>query len=148
MLQYKNWQVAPDEISQPASASFGNVVDLVGYKVIWPSEPTGNLTVWLYWKPLTTTATSLKVFVHLLGTINPATGSPLWTQDDRFPQNGRISTQNWSPTELYRDVYILPLKDIPSAKYTLEVGFYDPATSTRVPVGGADSYIIQSIDLK
>ncbi len=148
MLQYKNWQVAPDEISQPASASFGDVAELIGYKVILPSEPAGNLTVWLYWKPLTTTATPLKVFVHLLGTANAVTGSPLWTQDDRFPQNGRISTQNWSHTSIYRDVYTLPLKDVPNAEYTLEVGFYDPTTNTRLPVDDADSYIIQSIDLK
>ncbi len=148
MRQYKNWQVAPDEISQTASATFGDVVTLVGYKIILPADSSANMTVWLYWKPFTTTATSLKVFVHLLGENNPATGFPLWTQDDRYPQNGRISSQNWSPAEIYRDVYTLPLKDVPTGKYSLEVGFYDPTTNTRLKVGDADSYIIQSLDLK
>ena len=148
MRQYKNWQVAPDEITQTTSTNFGDVVDLVGYKIIFPDQPTGNMTVWLYWKPLKTIDAQLKVFVHLLGATNPATGYPLWTQDDRFPQNGRISSQNWSPTEIYRDIYTLPLKDVPTGTYSLEVGFYDPTTNTRLKVGDSDSDIIQSIDLK
>ncbi len=37
----------------------------------------------------------LKVFAHLEGTVNPRPGSPLWTQDDHFPQDGRVSTTNW-----------------------------------------------------
>ena len=148
MRQYKNWQVASDEITQATSATFSDFVELVGHKIILPDQPNGNLTVWLYWKPLKTTDAPLKVFVHLLGATNPATGFPLWTQDDRFPQNGRISSQNWSPTETYRDIYTLPLNGVPNGTYSLEVGLYDPTTNTRLKVGNTDSYIIQSLDLK
>ncbi|MBA3871690.1 MAG: glycosyltransferase family 39 protein [Anaerolineae bacterium] len=148
MLEYKNWQVATDEIAHTTSATFANVVNLISYKILPPSEPNGNMTVWLYWKPLTTTGTPLKVFVHLLGATNPATNSPLWTQDDRFPQNGRISSQNWSTAETYRDVYTVPMSGVPNGQYTLEVGLYDPTTNTRLKVGAADSYILQTIELK
>ena len=148
MLEYKNWQVAPDEIGQNKMATFGGVVNLAGYKTFLPAEPNGDLTVWLYWKPLTTTLTPLKVFVHLIGASNPATGSPLWTQDDRFPQNGRIGTPNWSASQLYRDVYTLPMANVPAGTYTLEVGLYDPTTNTRQSVGSGDSYILQSLELK
>ena len=111
-------------------------------------DSTGSMTVWLYWKPLKTTDLPLKVFVHLLGAANPATGSPLWTQDDRFPQNGRISTQNWSSDEIYRDVYTLPMSDVTAGTYILEVGLYDPVTNIRLNVGTTDSFVLQSIDVK
>ncbi len=148
MLQYKSWAVPPNEIAPHNIATFGDVAKLVGYNVIVPSDKADNMTIWLYWQPLKTTDTPLKVFVHLLGDLNPATGSPLWTQDDRFPQNGRITTQRWQPNQLYRDVYTLPLSNVPDAEYMLEVGFYDPSTNTRLTVGTADSYVLQSIDLK
>ncbi len=148
MLQYKPWDVPASEIAPRNLATFGDVTQLVGYNIILPSDKTGNMTIWLYWQPLKTTDTPLKVFVHLLGAINPATGSPLWTQDDRFPQNGRIATQTWQPNHLYRDVYTLPLSNVSDGKYTLEVGFYDPSTNARLTVGTADSYVLQSIDLK
>jgi len=146
--QYKNWQVGSNEKPEPADAVFEGIAQLIGYQILFPASSDGDLTVWLYWKPLTATTTPLKVFVHLLGATNPATGFPLWSQDDRFPQNGRISTQNWSPSETYRDVYTLPLKDVPTGSYSLEVGFYNPDTNTRIKVDTADSYIIQAIDLK
>ena len=147
MLQYKPWDVPASEIAPRNLATFGDVTQLVGYNIILPSDKTGNMTIWLYWQPLKTTDTPLKVFVHLLGAINPATGSPLWTQDDRFPQNGRVTTQTWQPNQLYRDVYTLPLSNVSDGKYTIEVGFYDPSTNTRLTVGTADSYVLQSIDL-
>jgi 4-amino-4-deoxy-L-arabinose transferase-like glycosyltransferase len=145
---YKNWQVASEEISNKTDAAFENAAKLIGYQIIYPPQNDENLTVWLYWKPLTTTASPLKVFVHLLGPVNPATGFPLWSQDDRFPQNGRISTQTWSPDDIYRDIYTLPLKNVPAGSYTLEVGFYNPDTNTRLKVDDSDSYILQSIELK
>ncbi|MBI1277201.1 MAG: hypothetical protein GC179_03640 [Anaerolineaceae bacterium] len=146
--EYKTWRIQNDENPHPADATFGDRVILTGFQIVFPPTSDDELTVWLYWKPLSITPTPLKVFVHLLGATNPATGFPLWSQDDHFPQNGRISTQNWSPDETYRDVYTLPLKDVPSGSYALEVGFYDPDTNTRIQVGDADSYVIESINLK
>src|SRR5262249_15389058 len=60
--EFKSWAVAPDEISATALATFGDAAQLVGFKSF--SEPTGDITVWLYWRPLKQTDTSLKIFLH------------------------------------------------------------------------------------
>ena len=146
--QYKSWAVAPDEITFSTDAAFEKAVRLIGYRVVPAPSPQANLTVWLYWQPVGQTAAPLKVFVHLTGAVNPATGSPLWTQDDRYPQNGRIDTTTWDTGQTYRDVYTLPLSAVPAGTYTLRVGLYDPATNQRIPVGGEDSYQLQTIDLQ
>lgn len=144
--QYMRWTV--DEISPTTLALFTNVAELVGTRILLPPEPDGNLTVWLYWKPARPTASPYKVFVHLTGTINPSTGTPLWSQDDRYPQNGRISTTDWAQAAIYRDIYVLPVKTVPAGEYDLRVGFYDPMTGERVRLAsGQDSYSIQTINL-
>ncbi len=148
LRQYKNWQVEPDEITNSAEATFTDVTNLLGYNVVLPAGPNSNLTVQVYWQPVELTDTPLKVFVHLLGVTNPSSGSPLWTQDDRYPQNGRISTNNWKTGTIYRDIYTLPLADVPAGTYTLEIGFYDPATNQRISVGDVGSYILQTLELK
>jgi hypothetical protein len=67
------------------------------------------------------------VFVHL--TADPA--APPLSQDDHFPQNGSTGTESWQTDTVYRDVYSLPLADVPPGEYLLMVGFYDPNTNER-----------------
>lgn len=143
--QFMSWEVDP--ISQPSLATFADLVELADAQVFLPPEPTDELTIWLYWRPIETSTTPLKVFVHLLGETNPATGTPLWTQDDQFPQNGRISTTNWQLNTLYRDVYTLPLQSVSPGEYTLAVGLYDPDTNERLSVGEGDTLILQNITI-
>ena len=143
--QYMPWEVEP--IDQPPLATFGGLVELAAAEVLLPPEPTAELTVWLYWRPLAVSPTPLKVFVHLLGDTNPATGTPLWTQQDDFPQGGRISTTSWQPSVLYRDVYELPLHAIHTGEYSVSVGLYDPETLSRLETGANDSTIIATISL-
>jgi hypothetical protein len=145
--QFMRWEVSPDEIGSTPLATFQGVATLMGARIFTPPEPTGELVVWLYWQPIAQTQKPLKVFAHLLGATNPATGTPLWTQDDHFPQNGRISTDHWDAEMLYRDVYTLPATDIPGGEYQVEVGFYDPDTNQRVKVDGGDSFITGTIRL-
>ncbi|MCB9451855.1 MAG: glycosyltransferase family 39 protein [Anaerolineaceae bacterium] len=143
--EYLPWDVAADELSAESLAQFGGVVELVGARVFEMPEPTGELVVWLYWQPLRQTDTPLKVFVHLAGDINPATGSPLWSQDDQFPQDGRVDTTNWAVGDVFRDVYRIPVADVPSGDYALLVGLYDPVTNERLPVGEGDSFALQTV---
>ncbi len=144
--QYLPWQVNPAEIETSPLAVFADTVELAGARV-FPPEPTGQLTVWVYWRPLKTTTAPLKVFIHLEGKVNPDTGSPLWTQDDHFPPNDRVSSSNWSSDVLYRDIYTLPLASVPSGAYTLRLGLYDSNTGKRLTTGDSDSYLIQNINL-
>lgn len=145
--EFRSWQVAQSEY-QPIDVTFNAVANLVGSRVERPNDYTNTLDVWLYWQPMRQTDTPLKVFVHLVGAINPATGTPLWTQDDQEPQDGRANTTHWTPDVILRDVYVLPLDGIPPGTYQLMVGMYDPATNTRVTVSEQDSYPLLDLALE
>lgn len=138
--QYMTWDVQP--IETPALATFGDIVELADAQVL-PQEPTATLTIWLYWRPLETTSTPLKVFVHLLS----APDTPPVAQADSFPQAGRISTTSWQQGTLYRDVYDISLAGVPAGAYDVSVGFYDPETNVRIPVGDSDHAIIGTITI-
>ena len=129
--------------------TFSDVVTLIDAHVVTPPQPTGELTVWAYWQPLRQTDVPLKAFVHLIGPVNPDTSTPLWSQHDHEPQNGRISTATWQPDARYRDVFHLPgVASVPAGDYTLAIGLYDPNTGERLlTADGTDSYTIQTITL-
>ncbi len=135
--EFKSWTVAADEIASSPLATFGDVVELMGSQSF--VEPTGDLTVWLYWRPLRTADSSLKIFLHLTN------ASGIAAQDDQYPQAGRIDTTSWETDTNYRDIYHLPA--VAAGDYTLEVGFYDPETNRRLPVGSGDSFILETIHL-
>lgn len=144
--QYMDWQVKSDEIEASPLGHFEGIVELVGAQILMPHEAGGDLVVWLYWRPLQTTENPLKIFVHLVGEVNPASGTPLWTQDDQFPQDERISSESWSET--FRDVYTLPLNGIPSGEYRLLAGLYDPQTGKRILLeNGADHLVVGTVNI-
>ncbi|MDZ4764993.1 MAG: glycosyltransferase family 39 protein [Chloroflexota bacterium] len=146
--QYMAWDVRPEEIDAAPRAIFSDIVALSGVRLHDP-ETTNELIVELVWQPLMMSERPLKVFVHLLGDINPTTGTPLWSQDDQFPQDGRQSSADWIVNAPYRDIYTLPMRDLPAGTYTLAVGWYDPATNQRLPLAGtdADYAVIQAVTL-
>jgi hypothetical protein len=78
------------------------------------------------------------VFTHLVGTAwNPATGNPVWAQDDHEPLRGGCPTSLWLPGRLLRDRYELALPaGTPAGEYVLEVGMYRWDTGERLPVSG------------
>lgn len=140
--QFMPWEVAPDEVDEEPLATLGDIVELVDARIFAP-EPTGELTVWLYWRPIAQTEAPLTGFVHLIGAINPATGTPLWSQDDHPPQDGRASTTMWERDTTYRDVYVLPLAGVIAGDYQLFAGLYDPETGERLRMeDGADAVLI------
>lgn len=131
--QYRSWDV--DLTINTPLTQFGDVVELVDITVFDQPQPTGERLVWLYWHPLRQTETRLKAFVHLVGPVNPATGTLLWSQDDHDPQLGRATTTDWQPGTIYRDVFTLPnAANLPTGDYQLVTGFYDPETSQRLSV--------------
>lgn len=132
--QFASWQIEPN--TAPPLAQFGGVAALVSATIAPMNEPTGERMVWLEWLPLRTTQSSLKIFIHVIGTANPETGTPLWSQDDQFPQDGRLTSTNWEPAP-FRDVYTLPVADLPAGEYQLVVGWYDPTTNQRLTLNGS-----------
>lgn len=143
--QFMAWDVSDGEIEKTPLATFENVAHVIGVNT--SSESPDSFTVLVYWQPINQTNQALKAFVHLTGPINPATGTPLWSQDDHYPQYQRISTTDWQPESRYRDVFTLPLSGIPAGTYTLSIGLYDPETGTRIPVADNDHYIAKTITL-
>lgn len=140
--QFMPWEVKETFAKQ--SVMFGETVSLVGAYV--SPEQTNDLTIWLYWLPLEPTQTPLKIFVHLIGSTNPNTNTPLWSQDDQFPQDGRISSTTWTTTT-FRDVYTLPLSAVSPGTYTLEIGLYNPANGDRLTTATGDTYELQELTL-
>ncbi|NWG15100.1 MAG: glycosyltransferase family 39 protein [Chloroflexi bacterium] len=147
--QYMPWIISTDEIaSRQPLARFQDTIELLDAHVLLPAEPTNQLTVWVYWRPLNLTQAPYKVFVHLQGPFNLTTGNPIWSQDDRYPQNGRVSTTEWTLAAIYRDIYMLPLHNVPPGVYDVRIGLYEPVTGQRLKLtNGDDSYLIQTITL-
>ncbi|MEO8396820.1 MAG: hypothetical protein ABI700_27750 [Chloroflexota bacterium] len=138
-LEFKPWSVSSDEIAAASLATFGDSIALVGEYS--STEPTDDLTIWLYWRALKPTETPQKVFVHL------GDANQIVAQDDHYPQEGRVSTDSWQIGTVYRDVYTLPLTGVPSGDYALSVGFYDPETNRRLPLRDGDSFTVQTIHI-
>jgi hypothetical protein len=139
MIQFRRWDPTFDEIETPVDVTFGDLVRLHGYTLQGPDSGSRSITLLLYWEPLKQAALDYKVFVHLIGPPHPAT--PLWDQDDHFPLYGATSTRTWDIGALLRDPYHLladPTLTLAPADYTIEIGFYDPATNTRLPVSAPD----------
>jgi hypothetical protein len=145
--QFLGWELLPEEISEETLADFGTVA-LRGIRIFTP-EPNHTLTIWLYWQAQRQSESSLKVFVHMAGGVNPVTGTPLWSQDDQYPQNGRIDSQSWGIGSIYRDIYTLPLDGVAAGNYSLLVGFYNPETNERLLLtDGTDAYTIGQFEMK
>ncbi|MCB9460021.1 MAG: glycosyltransferase family 39 protein [Anaerolineaceae bacterium] len=141
------WVVDEHEIDGEPLANLDDIVEIADVQV-FPPDGNDLITVWVYWRALGTSEAPLKGFVHLTGDFNPATGGPLWSQDDHFPQDGSIATNEWEAGSVYRDVFRLSVENVPVGEYQLILGMYDEATSTRLLTDrGDDSAVIETITL-
>ncbi|MEN6480457.1 MAG: glycosyltransferase family 39 protein [Anaerolineales bacterium] len=124
----------------PVDASFDGLT-LTGIAVDLPKHITGGeeITVDLAWRADAAVAQDGVVFVHVLGaTANPATGGPLWAQQDAEPLGGQWPTTTWQPGDALLDRHVLSLpSDLPAGEYQLELGVYDRQTGERVTASTA-----------
>jgi len=143
---------SPTEIPHPLTARLGESVRLAGYglyrdrgilgkQALSPGatvRPGERLFLDLYWQADRPVGENYVVFTHLVGAAwNPATGNPVWAQDDHEPLRGGCPTSLWLPGRLLRDRYELALPpDTPGGEYVLEVGMYRWDTGERLPVSG------------
>lgn len=146
---YKPWTVPPDTLSGAPLAIFGETVALLSVDIAPTPEPTGQWVLQAYWQPMANDDAELKTFAHLVGAINPATGTPLWSQDDLWPQGGRLDSRSWANAGVYREVYTLPMASVAPGHYELNLGFYDPATGERLLTAtGADHVRVGELTLE
>ena len=150
--EFLPWDVQGYEIMSKPLGTFGDVAELVGVRNIY--MPDGGHTAWLYWRALKQSDVPLKVFVHLEGEVVTAVNHDeenktsikteiiLASQDDQYPQNGRISTASWQPGTIYRDVYELPAYAHATGIYYIRVGMYDEQSGNRLLTEtGADNVV-------
>lgn len=128
--QFMEWELKGQ--LNAATAAFADSVALVSYEFFEEPLPTGELLLWITWKPLAKTAARLKSFVHVYGGLNPGAGTNLWTQDDQFPQRGRLDSTTWDAGQVFRDVYYLPTESMSPGEYQLRVGWYYPDRGQRL----------------
>ena len=126
---YLPWQLDDDEIDEPEE-SFGAIVRMVGFRWIDPTDG-GRFALQTSWQALKASDSPLKLFYHIIG-VPQANGSTLWTQNDHFPQNGRLDSRTWKSNLLWRDVAMLELRDLPHGEYSLVVGWYNPVDGQRL----------------
>jgi len=124
------WTAPALDIQLQPGASLGNVATLLGASVQPQSldiQPPTPVTVTLAWRAEAETATSYRVFLHLLG----PDGKPV-TQSDGEPANWTRPTTGWLPGEIVLDERVLDVPaGIPPGEYTLSCGLYELATGER-----------------
>jgi hypothetical protein len=114
-------------------------VRLNGYGYTQQTEPGEELLVALEWESLRSVDKNYQVFVHLLN----ERGERL-AQRDGQPVLWLRPTSTWQPGERIWDRYglLLPI-DLPTGRYRLSVGLYDPDTGERQPVSVGPSAAIE-----
>ncbi len=89
-----------------------------------------QLDLRLYWEAARAIPASYALFAHVS---DPVTGVPL-AQYDAFPL---ITTDQWVGGARWVSEVAIPLPDdLPPGEYALNVGWFDPATGTRLAVQG------------
>jgi hypothetical protein len=103
--------------------SFGPDIELAGY------DHFGGdlLVVNLYWQAYARPDIAYTVFVHVVDE-----DGNIVVQQDVMPQNGRLPTTCWQPTEVVIDTHELDLTLLGPGTYQVVVGLYDQETATRL----------------
>lgn len=121
VVQFRAWNVQPDEIAVPLDVRFGDVAALRGYTVL------GDETLILYWEALAQTETPHSVLLHL----ETSPDAPPQAVLDHGIAGAIVSTQTWEPGIIYRDPVALPV-ELPPGGYTIRVGMYPSGTDDRL----------------
>ncbi|MBN1937076.1 MAG: hypothetical protein JW934_20625, partial [Anaerolineae bacterium] len=131
-------QIAPQ---YPVDVTWADGLRLIGHDQDKSGYKPGEaIVLTLYWQSVAPTEVAYTAFVHLLGVVNPQTGSPVWAGTDHEPGLASYSTSAWTTGEIILDEFVLYLPaDLPAGDYQLEVGFYQLATMQRLPISLGDS---------
>jgi 4-amino-4-deoxy-L-arabinose transferase-like glycosyltransferase len=109
----------------------GDAIELVRYALVSGSVSRGDdIRMTAHWRALAQPKSNYTVFVHLLD----ATGT-LRAQKDSPPLNNARPTSVWDAGEWLEDRYTVAVPDdARPGQYMLEIGLYDSATGTRLPL--------------
>jgi hypothetical protein len=100
---------------------FGESAELIGFDINRTADQIALVT---YWRAGTRVQTPLQLFVHALGT-----DGSIAAQEDRLD----VPAYGWRAGDLFAQVNRVTLPE-PGDAVSLAVGFYDPASDTRLSV--------------
>jgi hypothetical protein len=90
-------------------------------------RPGDQIQLKVYWRALNRLEFVYTGFAQVIGSLNPATNTPLWGQDDHELGRGLYRTLIWQPGEVIVEAYTLTIDpNAPIGMYTLALGAYDP----------------------
>lgn len=118
------------------SIQWGSSIQMLGYDMEKTTfHPGDTINLNLYYQGTAPMEENYTAFVHLLGSLNPASDNPLWAQNDSEPCHSFYPTSMWRVGEIIKDTVRLHLPlDIPSGVYTLTTGFYNLRMGERLTV--------------
>jgi len=132
-------------VQHPVAAQLGDQATLLGFDLDAESYAPGeSINLTLYWWVEKEFSENYTIFTHLVGSINPVTGTPIWGQHDSQPGGGSYPTSVWQEGEIIIDSYQIPIQgDAPAGEYRLEVGMYLLETGQRLPIIGSQEEVFQ-----
>jgi serine/threonine-protein kinase len=115
----------------PVGANFGGEILLSAYEIPRLQYKAGEqIKLVFFWQTLAVPAQDYNVFIYLT---TPQGG--IVSQIDTQPQGGPRFTTNWQIGEVMVDPYQLAVPPTtPPGNYQIRVGFYNPATNTRLSI--------------
>ena len=135
----------PDSLQHERRAEFGEELALVGWSVDAPGglpgeglQPGDSIEVTAVWQAQQALETDYVAFAHLVDEDGQG-----WAGDDHQPYDGEYPTSHWGAGEMVRDTFVLTVPlDAPPGLYEVRVGWYDPVTEGRLPVGEGTTFRI------
>jgi hypothetical protein len=137
-----------DALQHERRAEFGDDLALVGWSVRGPDlssavgipagglHPGDTVHLTIVWQAQRALSTDYTAFAHLVDRDGQGRAA-----DDHQPHGGLYPTSAWGSGEMVRDVFSLTIPaSTPSGLYEVQIGWYNPATEQRLPVGGANAW--------
>ena len=122
-------------IQYRSEALLGQSIRLLGYDITGKAHPGSSLHIVLFWRPEDALNKPYTVFTHVVDK-----NGKMWAGKDNEPVDGFYPTPQWTPGEVIRDQYDIPIpSELPPGEYLVVVGMYDAATGERLEVTGNDS---------
>ncbi len=138
----------PDPLQHERQADFSDQLSLVGWSLHAPAylsdvsssrqslEPGDTVSLTVVWQAQQAMATEYTAFAHLVDERGQG-----WAGDDHQPHDGLYPTSAWGTGEMVRDVFTLTVPaDAPPGLYSVQVGWYEPTTQERLPVGEGTTF--------
>lgn len=144
--QYQHWNVL--DANSGELARYAETVSLLSYETCTDLLPSGELLLRVYWRPLAVSSRALKSFVHVYDSEADTEGRKLWTQDDQYPQDGRLDATTWEHAGAFREIYYLPVESMNEGVYEIRIGWYEPVSGERLLLDdGGDSFTLCSFEV-